>query len=157
MSQKHWRGSWCPPLFLFLTFFGMESFPKHRRDPWQNLSVLWNKTVLRRILIPLPRLCMKNFWTRFFLKRWRLPYETFRYSETKNLWQSWRPPTFFSLTFFQKKISETQKGSSTKCFGTVRWNHFDAQSWRPPHFLPLLFFDFKKIWNTERSLYEKFR
>ena len=77
--------------------------------------------------------------------------------DKKILGQSWRPPTFFSLTFFQKIISETQKGSSTKCFGTVRWNHFDAQSWRPPLFLSLIFFDFKKIWNTERSLYEKFR
>ena len=77
--------------------------------------------------------------------------------DKKFLGQSWCPPTFFSLTFFQKIFSETQKGSSTKCFGTVRWNHFDAQSWRPPPFLSLIFFDFRKIWNTERSLYEKFR
>ena len=68
-------------------------------------------------------------------------------------------PTHFLFPniFLKRKFSETQKGSSTKCFGTVRWNHFDAQSWRPPHFLSLLFFDFKKILNTERSLYEKFR
>ena len=68
-------------------------------------------------------------------------------------------PTHFLFTniFPKKTISETQKGSSTKCFGTVRWNHFDAQSWRPPPFLSLLFFVFKKIWNTEMSLYEKFR
>ena len=77
--------------------------------------------------------------------------------DKKILGQSWCPPTFFSLTFFQKINSETQKGSSTKCFGTVRWNHFDAQSWRPPPFLSLIFFDFKKIWNTERSLYGNFR
>ena len=68
-------------------------------------------------------------------------------------------PTHFLFPniFLKRKFSETQKGSSTKCFGTVRWNHFDAQSWRPPHFLSLLFFDVKKILNTERSLYEKFR
>ena len=63
----------------------------------------------------------------------------------------------FPNIFPKRKFSETQKGSSTKCFGTVRWNHFDAQSWRPPPFLSLLFFDFKKILNTERFLYEKFR
>ena len=60
------------------------------------------------------------------------------------------PTHFVLLNIFLKNFSETQKGSSTKCFGTVRWNHFDAQSWRPPFFLSLLFFDFKKIWNTER-------
>ena len=68
------------------------------------------------------------------------------------------PTPFVVLNVFRyRRFSETQKGSLTKSFGTVRWNHFDAQSWRPPPFLSLLFFVFKKIWNTERSLYEKFR
>ena len=74
---------WCPHPSFLQHFFHLEIFLNHKRVPWRKLSVLWNKIVLRRILIPLPHLCMKNFWTRFFLKRWRLPYETFRYSETK--------------------------------------------------------------------------
>ena len=74
---------WCPHPSFLQHFFHLESFLNHKRVPWRKLSVLWNKIVLRRILIPLPPLCMKNFWTRFFLKRLRLPYETFRYSETK--------------------------------------------------------------------------
>ena len=40
--------------------------------------------------------------------------------DKKILGQSWRPPTFFSLAFFQKLISETRKGRSTKSFGTMR-------------------------------------
>ena len=157
MSQKHWRGSWCPPPFLFLTFFDIESFLKHRRVPWRNLSVLWNKIVLRRILIPLPPYAWKISEPDFFWNDEGFPkkcFDTVRQTILKTIVM---PTHFLFLTFFQRKISETQKSSSTKCFGTVRWNHFDAQSWRPPPFLSLLFFDFKKIWNTERSLYEKFR
>ena len=75
--------SWSPDPFFLQHFLHLENYLKHRRVPWRNLSVLWNKIVLRRILIPLPPLCMKIFWTRFFLKLWKLPYETFRYKETK--------------------------------------------------------------------------
>ena len=70
-------------LSFFNIFFHLEFFLKHRRVPWRKVSVLWNKIVLRRILIPLSPFWMKSFWTRMFLKRWRVPYEMFRYSETK--------------------------------------------------------------------------
>ena len=309
--------SWSPDPFFLQHFLHLGKYLKHRGVPWRTLSVLWNKTVFRRIVIHLPFSCMKNVDARFFWSEEVFPNEIFQYCETKKLmenrdahpvsypkkhfsisksfwstigflykmfqycetsaerrnfsgeswytspsyarkisilkicwnkkvflyemlrycepktltrilmptpflvlnvfryrkfseqqkgsltkffgtveqnrftenpdsptplmhervlnhifsetmkaslrnvsihWdkkflrQSWCPPTFFSLTFFQKIISETQKGSSRKCFGTVRWNHFDAESWRPPPFLSLLFFDFKNIWNPERSL-----
>ena len=196
VSQKNWRGSWCPPALFSSTFFNIKNFLKHRRLPLRIGSLLGNKH-RSTVVIPRPFLSstfspsgklsetQKGSLTKSFgtVKQNSLTenpdtptplmHEKFLnqiFSETmkaslrnvsiqrdkKFLGQSWCPPTFFSLTFFQKIISETQKGSSTKCFGTVRWNHFDAQSWRPPPFLSLFFFDFKKIWNTERSLYESF-
>ena len=43
--------------------------------------------------------------------------------------------------FRYPKLCETQKGSSTKGFGTVKQNSFDGQSWYPAPLIPLTFLD----------------
>ena len=46
------------------------------------------------------------------------------------------PRPFHSLTFFPSgKLSETQKGSFTKCFGTVKQNRFTENRDTPPLFM----------------------
>ena len=56
--------------------------------------------------------------------------------------------------FRYPKLSETQKGSSTKWFGTVRQNNFDGKSWYslPPPPLSSLTFSLPGIfWNTVQA------
>ena len=128
-----------------------------------------------------------------FQKIWnteRSLYEKFRYYETRKVdGESWCPPTFFSLTFFdikrvlkhrrvhlrnvwvlwdknfQRKIvkpfpllcmknfdcktSETQKGSPTKCFGTVSQKDWGG-SWCPPPLFPSTFFNIKNFLKRRR-------
>ena len=61
-------------------------------------------------------------------------YEMIRYCETKQFWRKIVIPASFLIPniFRYQKFSETQKGSSTKTFGTVRLKTFDGKSWCPP-------------------------
>ena len=54
-------------------------------------------------------------------------------------WKSWYSP-LRNKNFLYPKPFETQKGSSTKWFGTVIQNNFDGKSWYPPPVLSLTFF-----------------
>ena len=147
-----------PTPFLVLNFFRYRKFSETQKGSLtKSFGTVKQNSFTKNPDTPTP-LMHEKFLNQIFSETMKASLRNVSIQRDKKfLGQSWCPPTFFSLTFFQKIISETQKGSSTKCFGTVRWNHFDAQSWRPPPFLSLFFFDFKKIWNTERSLYEKFR
>ena len=114
----------CDAHTLFsLTFFPSEKISETQKGSLTKSSGTVKQNSCTENLDPLPPLCMKNFWTRFLLKRWRVPYELFRYRETKNLRTIVMPTHFLFLNFFpRKKLSETQKGSPTKCFGTVIQN-----------------------------------
>ena len=77
--------SWSPDLSFLQHFLHLENYLKHRMVPWGTILVLWNKIVLRRIVIPLPFLCMKKFDARFFWIEEVFPNEMFHYCETKKL------------------------------------------------------------------------
>ena len=161
--------SWSPDPFFLQNFLHLENYLNHRRVPWRTLLVLWNKIVLRRIVIHLLFLCMKNFDARFFRSEevfpnemfqycetsaerknfsgeswytspsyarkisilkicWNrkvFPYEMRRYCEPKTLTRILMPTPFLFLNVFRyRKFSETQKGSLTKSFDTVKQNSF---------------------------------
>ena len=52
--------------------------------------------------------------------------------------------------FRYPKPFETQKGSSTKWFGTVIQNNFDGKSWNPPPLLSMTFFDTRNLLKHRR-------
>ena len=47
--------------------------------------------------------------------------------------------------FRYPKLCETQKGSSTKGFGTVKQNSFDGKSWYPAPLIHLTFLDTRRL------------
>ena len=96
--------SWSPDPFFLQHFLHLENYLKHRRVPWRTLLVLWNKIVLRRIVIPLRFLCIQNFDARFFWSEEVFPNEMFQYCKTKIDGESWFPPRFLSKkTLFDLK------------------------------------------------------
>ena len=60
-DQKLDGESWCPPTFFSLTFSDLKKFLKHRTVHLRSVWVLWDKKFQRKIVKPLPLLCMKNF------------------------------------------------------------------------------------------------
>ena len=54
VSQKNWRGSWCPPPLFTSTFFNIKNFLKHRKVPLRNVSLLGNKHFRSTVVIPRP-------------------------------------------------------------------------------------------------------
>ena len=58
-------------------------------------------------------------------------YEMFWYCETKQFWRKIVIPaaSLIPNIFRYQNFSETEKGSSSKCFDTVRQNNFDGKSW----------------------------
>ena len=124
--MKSWYSLPPSPPLLSMKFFDTRNFVKHRRSPLRSFSVLWdNRFSIENRDIPL--LGIKFFDTWNFLTQGFL-YEMIRY------WD---------------KTSETQKGSSTKFFGTVRQQFFYRKSWYSPlihkifryqNFLPTKFF-----------------
>ena len=124
-TKKRRRISWCPPRFLFRTLFDLKKFLKHNSVPLRNVSVLWDfsgeKNFQRTVMIHLALLCPKNFDINKFLKHKRVPLRN-----ASVLWakKTDEDPDAHPLSFFEvfryQKFSETQKGSSTKRFGTVK-------------------------------------
>ena len=144
-----------PTPFLFLNVFRYRKFSETQKGSLtKSFGTVKQSSFTENPDTPTP-LMQEKFLNQIFSETMKASLRNVSIQRDKKiLGQSWCPPTFFSLTFFQKIISETQKGSSTKCFGTVRWNHFDAQSWRPPFFLSLLFFDLKRF-GTQKGFLRK--
>ena len=67
------------------------------------------------------------------------------------------PPTLIRKLFRYRKFSETQKDSSTNCFGNVRQKNFDGESWYPSPSYAWKFPILEFFWNTEGFPYEVFR
>ena len=63
-------------------------------------------------------------------------------------------PFHMHKNFRLQKFSQTQKGSSTKWFGTVRQNIFHKKSWYPPLIDNSFRYDF--FWSTKRFPSKKF-
>ena len=72
-----------PTPFPVLNFFRYRKFSETQKGSLtKSFGTVKQNSFTENPDTPNP-LCMKNFLTGFFLKRWRLPYETFRYSDTK--------------------------------------------------------------------------
>ena len=54
VSQKNWRGLWCPPPLFTSTFFKIKNFLKRRRVALRNVSLLGNKHFRSTVVIPRP-------------------------------------------------------------------------------------------------------
>ena len=76
--------------------------------------------------------------------------------QKKILGQLWCPPTFFSVTFFQKKKFWNTERSLYEKFRYYETKKVDGESWCAPTFFSLTFFDMKNFINTERFIYRIF-
>ncbi len=148
-----------PPPLLSINFFAAGNFLKHSTEgfTYKIFRHCETKNFRRKILILPPRLLSINFFaTGNFLKDTAecYNYEIFRQCETKNFRQKiliLPPPPSYPYTFSLPEIfwNTPPKGSSTKCFGTVRQKIFDGKSWYSP--LPSYPYTFSLpeiFWNT---------
>ena len=112
---------------------------------------MWDKKFSTENLDTPPFLSINFFATGIILKQSTqgFPYEILRHCETKYFLTENRdtppsspspPPSLIHKFFRYQKFCETQKGSPTNFFGTVRQNNFDKKSWNPPPLLSLKFF-----------------
>ena len=102
----------------------------------------------------LPPSCVgiKNFNTRNFLKDSRVHLRTDSVLWDKTILTEKREthPSLIPNIFRYPKLFETQKGSFTKWFGTVRQNNFDGKSRKPPPLLSLTIFDTRNFLKHRR-------
>ena len=147
--------SWFPDPFFLQHFLHLENYLKHRRVPWRTLLVLWNKIVLRRIMIPLPFLCMKKFDARFFWSEEMFPNEMFQNCETKD----WRR----IVSYPKKQISISKSFWSTigflyemfrYCETSAERRNFSGESWYTWPSYARKISILKILWNTKGFPYE---
>ena len=72
---------------LMLMFFDTRNFLKHRRIPLRNDSVLWGKTIWRKIVILAPFLSLLFFDTRMFVEHRRGPLRIYKALWDKIFWK----------------------------------------------------------------------
>ena len=152
--------SWCPDPFFFQHFLHLEIYLKHRRVPWRTLLVLWNKTVLRRIVIPLPFLCMKNFDARFFWSEEVFPNEMLQYCETKKLTEN---RDAHPVSYPKKHFSISKSFWSTigflyemfrYCETSAERRNLSGESWYTSPTYARKISSLKILWNTKGFPYE---
>ena len=152
-----------PPLIYKIFCYRKFSETQYRRVPLRNVSVLSdNKFSIenRDILL----LGIKCFVNRNFLKHRRVPLRKFLVLLDENFFdgKSWYslplPSPSHTLTSLIPEVFwiTAQKGSFTKCFGTVRQNNFDGESWYPPLLLPLKFSEPRKFLKQKGFLTKSF-
>ena len=135
----------CPKLFetqkgAFTKWFGTVrqkkswfSAPRHEKDrhlklseiqknPQRKDSVLRQNNSNGKSWFPPPPVFLTFFETRKFLKHRKVPLRNDSVLWDKTIWQKIviRAPSLIPYIFRYPKLFETQKGSSTKWFGTVR-------------------------------------
>ena len=147
---------------FILNIFWNQIVLEHRRVRLRNVSILWNKTFITGNR-DTPLLCM-NFsrYPKLLIhQRVALPNVSKLRGELFSAENSESRSFFFRpWTFLYQFLSENQKGSSTKCFGTVRQKDVYAKPWYPP---PLLYciFCYQKVSETQKASefwkYEKFQ
>ena len=101
-------------------FFYTRKILKHRRDPLRSFSVLWEKKIFDKTIMPPPLLYMKIFDTRTFLKHRRVLLRSFlvlwekRFSiENRNIPSSCKKKSISDISGYTELFP-------TKFFGTVR-------------------------------------
>ena len=152
--------SWSPDLFFLQHFLHLENYLKHRMVPWGTILVLWNKIVLRRIVIPLPFLCMKNFDARFFWSEELFPNEMFQYCETKKLTENRDAhPVSYPKKHFS--ISKSFWGTIGFLYEMFRYCetsaeriNFSGESWYTSPSYARKISILKILWNTKGFPYE---
>ena len=133
--------SWYLLLSLIPKSFRHPKLVIHWRVPNKSCLPLWHKKLKEKRDIPsIPRPTLtyiKIFDIRIFPKHRGVPLRSISLLRNKHFWSTVvMPRLFLSLTFFPSvKLSETQKGSSTKCFGTVKQNSFTENRDTPPVFM----------------------
>ena len=107
---------------LSVSFFDNRFFLKHRRLALRKFSVLWDKDFDKKSWYnPLFSYPLKFPIPEVFWNKGGLPYEIFRYCETKTLTKNCdTTPSSIHNNFGYQKFSEKQKGCPTNVFGTVR-------------------------------------
>ena len=152
----HWHLSEVPmvPMALWVGQHWFEAV-----DTGSNPSLHLHFKLLRRKILILPPssppLLSLNFFAPGNLLKHStqgFPYEIFRYCETKQVWRKIVIPaaSLIPNIFRYQNFSETEKGSSSKCFDTVRQNNFDGKSWYPPPLLSPTFFDTRNFLKHRR-------
>ena len=133
-EQIFYRKSWSSPhrhkRFRYQKF----SESQHRRVPLWNFSALRQKKFNKKSWHN--SLKHKIFRYPKLVTHWRVPLRNFSTLWDKKLLTKNRdtPPSPLIHKFFRyQKFCETQKGSPTKIFGTVRQQIFNRKSWYSPH------------------------
>ena len=111
-----------PPL-LSIKFFDTRNFLKHRSEGflYEIFRHCETKKFWQKIVIP-PLLSIKFFDTRNFVKQRRVPLRSFSVLWDNKFSIENRDIPLLGKIIRYPKFSETQTGSSTKFFGTVREN-----------------------------------
>ena len=163
MRQNNFDGkSWNPHPLLFLTFFDIRNFLKHRRVYLRNDSVLWDKNFFEKKIVilppsPRPSLIQEIFHTRNFVKQHRsVPNEVFRYCEKKQFRRKIvinRPPSrSYPWRFSITENNETLKDSPSTNFSTVRQKNSDGNPWcSPSPSYPWTYSLSENFWNTAQK------
>ena len=122
-----------PPSLIHKTFW-CENFCDTLKGSSTKLSLLWDKKNTAKLVTPPPLLFINFVDTRVFLIHKCFDYKVLRYCET-TIFRRKTVILPLSLPLIQNifRLSETQKGFSTKCFVTVRQNSFDKKSWYSPN------------------------
>ena len=147
-----------PPLSLSLKIFDTRSFLKHKRVPLRKFWNIWETKLIAKNS-DIPFLCVNFSGLDFFWNTEGFSYGFFWYCETKILTKTCETtPLLLSYKIFDtRNFSETQKGSSTNFFGTVRQNSFCGKSWYPPPLLSLTLFDTRSFLKHRRVFQRLFR
>ena len=118
------------PLLLIHKLFRYQEFSEtqHRRVPLRSGSVLWS-TIISTIKRDITLRSINFFNTRNRSKTKGFPYEFYRHFDTINFRRKisiFLPHPFLFIIFFATRnfLKQSQNGSSTKCFGSVRQKNF---------------------------------
>ena len=153
-TKLFWRKILIPAPFLNPNIFRYQKFSETRVS-LRNFSLLWDKIFDIKSwysLPPSPLLSIKFSDTRNFAKHRRFPLRSFFGTLRQQIFyrKSWYSPLWHKI-FQYVKLSETQKGSSTKWFGTET-----KLFWRkiliPAPFLNPNIFRYQKFSETRVSL-----
>ena len=108
--------------FLIFNFFRFQKDLEHRKVPLRKVSVLWDRKSRRRIVTPTHFFSLTFFDIKKFLKHRRVPLRTVSvlWDEIISTHNRHDRPLSYPYYFSISKRFGTQKGPSTKSFGTMR-------------------------------------
>ena len=145
--------------FLSVNFFDTRFSVEQRRLAIPNCLGLWDTDFDKKSRYT-PLFCNPKTFSipEVFWITEGLPYEIFRYCETKTKTENrdTHPSSVIQNNFWYPKFSETQKGSPTTVLGTVRQKLWQKIVIHPPLLLSIKVFDTRNFWETYVFPYETF-